>query len=116
MSNCFLNGEYFVSIKNIYLHKNRTTKLSQKLALFPGADAFAEPSAAFESAAKGEADRPTLPTVVRNIKPDFLMNKEGKKWLPRVTAYCTAGYSNLLLVFAYFIPSDLIEWTNCKCI
>ena len=55
----------------------RTTKQSQKLALFPGADLIDDGSDA-------------LPHV-RTIQPDYLLTRLGRKWLPRVTAYCTAG-------------------------
>ncbi len=62
----------------------RTTKSSQKLALFPGADALDETR-------ELPVEEPVALPHLKLIKPDFLLSKEGRKWLPRVTAYCTAG-------------------------
>ncbi|KAJ3220217.1 hypothetical protein HK099_004434 [Clydaea vesicula] len=74
----------------------RTTKQSQKLALFPGEDQFLP-----------EADNiEPEQTHVRTIQPDHLLTRQGRKWLPRVTGYCTAGSYRLEELESYLLSKN----------
>ncbi|KAL3899916.1 MAG: hypothetical protein SGCHY_001711, partial [Lobulomycetales sp.] len=59
----------------------RTTKQAGKLALLNPPEAAAQVS--------------TSPSHPHNILPEHLLSREGRKYLPRVTAYCTAASYNL---------------------
>lgn len=64
----------------------RTTKQSQKLALFPGV----------EEGVDGAGVEPPVTLPHTTAVPDAsLLSRQGRSFLPRVTAYCTAGIYNL---------------------
>lgn len=65
----------------------RTTKTSQKLTLFPK-DVLGEDAAAADEAFSHDTG-PTLPHVSKS-EPDQLLSRLERRWLPRVTGYCTA--------------------------
>ncbi|KAI8819342.1 uncharacterized protein EV422DRAFT_108817 [Fimicolochytrium jonesii] len=68
----------------------RTTKTSQKLTLFP-ADV---PAATDENQADLDVEPdtlPQLPHVTAKKQKERWLSRLEKKWLPRVTAYCTAN-------------------------
>ena len=70
----------------------RTTKTSQKLTLFP--EGLNETSSAeYEQ----QQDDPLLPHVSAKTQKERWLSKLERKWLPRVTAYCTAKYSQVWL-------------------
>ncbi|KAI8593263.1 hypothetical protein BDZ88DRAFT_474291 [Geranomyces variabilis] len=67
----------------------RTTKTSQKLTLFPAdSTASAEPSADLDILPD---TIPQLPHVAAKTQKERWLSRLEKRWLPRVTAYCTAN-------------------------
>ena len=65
----------------------RTTKTSQKLTLFP--EGLNETLGSTDSKT---LDDPLLPHVSAKTQKERWLSKLERKWLPRVTAYCTAKY------------------------
>jgi hypothetical protein len=87
----------------------RTTKTSQKLTLFP--EGLNE---TLGSADYKVLDDPLLPHVSAKTQKERWLSKLERKWLPRVTAYCTAKYfycwlSDIQLVLIIWI----IYWNIC---
>ena len=73
----------------------RTTKTSQKLTLFPeGLNENANDS-------KSNVDDPLLPHVSAKTQKERWLSKLERKWLPRVTAYCTAKYDCLVFTLRF---------------
>lgn len=73
----------------------RTTKTSQKLTLFPeGLNENANDS-------KSNVDDPLLPHVSAKTQKERWLSKLERKWLPRVTAYCTAKYDCLVFTLNF---------------
>jgi uncharacterized Rmd1/YagE family protein len=62
----------------------RTTKISQKLTIFPSTEGEYSPSKERSSAEE------RLPHVAAKIDKERLFTSQERKWLPRVTAYATA--------------------------
>jgi uncharacterized Rmd1/YagE family protein len=86
----------------------RTTKNSQKLKLFPEG----------EDSREKEEEIPdvTLPHVVKiaQAKNDWLLNKLERKWLPRVTGYCTANSYKMNMLFDDLKKRGLLNNTAPK--
>ncbi|TPX55793.1 hypothetical protein PhCBS80983_g05026 [Powellomyces hirtus] len=66
----------------------RTTKTSQKLTLFPAEVPNQEPSADLDV---HPDNIPQLPHVSAKTQKERWLSRLEKRWLPRVTAYCTAN-------------------------
>jgi uncharacterized Rmd1/YagE family protein len=64
----------------------RTTKNSQKLKLFPEGEDSREKEEEIT-----DVNLPHVVKVTQSKKEDWLLNKLERKWLPRVTGYCTAN-------------------------
>lgn len=87
----------------------RTTKNSQKLKLFPEG----EPKEL--EVEEKEITSVNLPHVLATAKKDdWLLNKLERKWLPRVTGYCTANSYKMDLLFDDLKKRGLLNGTNPK--
>ncbi|KAI9003746.1 hypothetical protein BC832DRAFT_559834 [Gaertneriomyces semiglobifer] len=72
----------------------RTTKTSQKLTLFPAdvpSDAIPDEDTQEVDASDDTYTIPQLPHVIVKTQKERWLSRLEKKWLPRVTAYCTAN-------------------------
>ncbi|KAI9102496.1 hypothetical protein DFS34DRAFT_577083 [Phlyctochytrium arcticum] len=72
----------------------RTTKTSQKLTLFP-LDVPAATDTPDDDLDVEPSTIPVLPHVTAKTQKERWLNRLEKKWLPRVTAYCTANSYNI---------------------
>ncbi|KAI8927394.1 hypothetical protein BC831DRAFT_434903 [Entophlyctis helioformis] len=74
----------------------RTTKTSQKLTLFPEDMPGAVQASDFD-ALDDRDEIPQLPHVAAKTQKERLLTKMERKWLPRVTAFCTAGWVGIVV-------------------
>ena len=89
----------------------RTTKTSQKLTLFPDDVEGEKQDQSLETDAVDASSQAQLPHAAKNQQWLFKLER---RWLPRVTAYCTANEYKMDELMAYLKRKTLQNQTNPK--